>query len=117
MDKQSQITISTSEDAVTIIGGGSLDLTNSAEFHKGLREAALSANGVVVDMSRAVFIDTAIVQDLAMAAVTLIGRGKRLKVVVSETAYPRRVIKISGIDTLMDIEVVSSPTEQNEQNE
>jgi len=108
MTEDAQIEIARDGGHVTVTGGGMLDLTNSQAFHEGLLDAAASADSVTADLRHAQFIDTAIVQDLARAAVKLRDRGKRLKVIVSAEAYPRRVLDISGFDVLMDIEVVST---------
>ena len=96
--------------AVTITGGGSLTFLNATEFGELLKEASLNADRVNVDLRPADFIDTQILQDLGRAAVTLLGKGKRLKVMVIETAYPLRVLHISGYEQIMDIvaEPVSS---------
>lgn len=107
MEDMAQISIAGEEDHITVVGGGTLDLTNSKPFHDGLKNAALSAEMVTVDLSDAVFIDTAIVQDLATAGVTMLKRGKRLKVIAREGAYPLRVLRISGFEGIMDIAVES----------
>jgi anti-anti-sigma factor len=101
-----QISITGDDTQVTIDAGGTLDLTNTAELQDGLRQAAMSAEKVTVDMRDADFIDTQVVQDLARAAVTMLKRGKRLKVIASETGYPLRVIRISGFENIMDVEPV-----------
>lgn len=90
---------------VIVIGGGSLDLTNSQEFHDGLRKASETVEKVTVDLRNADYIDTAIVQDLARAGVTLLKRNLRLKVLTCDGAYPLRVLRISGFEAIMDIEV------------
>lgn len=90
---------------VTVVGSGSLDLTNSKEFHDGLRKASENVDNVTVDLRNADFIDTAIVQDLARAGVVMLKRNLRLKVIARENAYPLRVLRISGFEAIMDIEV------------
>jgi anti-anti-sigma factor len=100
-----QIEIVEDGSHVTVVGGGSLDLTNSLQFHDGLRKASEAAEQVTVDLRTADFIDTAIVQDLARAGVTMLKRDLRLKVLSREGAYPLRVLRISGFEGIMDIEV------------
>lgn len=107
MTDNAHIEIIENADQVTVIAGGELDLTNSAVFHDGLKKAAETVDKVTVDMRTAYFIDTAIVQDLAKAAVSLLQRKCRLKVIIREGAYPLRVLRISGFETIMDIEVES----------
>lgn len=105
MISKAEISIVQDDTLVTVVGGGSLDITNCREFTDGLRHASRTAEHVVVDLRTADFIDTQIVQDLAKAAVTLMDRGKRLKVIASQEKYPLRVIHISGFDSIMDVVV------------
>jgi anti-anti-sigma regulatory factor len=105
MPEDAQVSITSDGGAVTVTGGGELNFMNSREFGDGLRQASKAADSVTVDLRPAVFIDTQIVQDLGMAAVAMLNRGKRLRVVITETAYPLRVLKISGFEQIMDIEV------------
>lgn len=109
MTDNARINIREEGRATTIEGAGSLVLWNSEDFGKGLKRAALEADSVTVDLREADFIDTAIIQYLAIAAVTLNGRGKRLKVLVSESGHPRRAFEITGLTALMDMEVVPKP--------
>lgn len=105
MDDNARICTTGNGDDVTVVGAGSLDFTNSQEFHDSLRQASLTAGSVNVDLGGAEFIDTQVVQDLATAAVTLLKRDKRLSVTVREEAYPLRVLRISGFEQIMDIRV------------
>jgi anti-anti-sigma factor len=105
MISKGQISVVENDSVVTVIGGGSLDITNCREFTDGLKHVSRTAESVVVDLRQADFIDTQIVQDLAKAAVTLMDRGKRLKVLASQEKYPLRVIHISGFDSIMDVVV------------
>lgn len=105
MDDTAQISITADDKSAMITGGGTLDLTNSKEFHDGLLRASEALNDVTVDLREAFFIDTAVVQDLARAAVVMQKRGARLKVMARETAYPLRVLRISGLESIMDFEV------------
>jgi anti-anti-sigma factor len=89
---------------VTIIASGELALSNVQEFGDELRNAAASADIVIVDLRPAVFIDSAVVNYLVIAERILRSRGKRLKVKVAEGSYPLRVLGIVGFDQLMDIE-------------
>ncbi len=105
MEDTAMICVKGDGNEVTVVGKGSLDFTNSKKFHDGLRTASQTADKVNVDLGGAEFIDTQIVQDLATAAVTLMKRDKRLNVLVREEAYPLRVLRISGFEQIMDIEV------------
>ena len=105
---EAQVSITDDGGAVTVTGGGALNFLNAKEFGEGLKQASKTADSVTVDLRPAVFIDTQIVQDLGMAAVALMDRGKRLRVVITQTAYPLRVLKISGFEQIMDIDVEPS---------
>lgn len=102
---EAHVSVTDHDGAVTVTGGGELNFINAKEFGEGLAQAADTADSVTVDLRPAVFIDTQIVQDLGKAAVALLKRGKRLRVAITGTAYPLRVLKISGYEQLMDIEV------------
>ena len=108
MESKARICVEGDGKEVTVVGAGSLDFTNSQKFHDSLRQASQTAEKVNVDLGEADFIDTQIVQDLATAAVTLMKRDKRLNVIVREEAYPLRVLRISGFEQIMDIDVTSA---------
>ena len=100
-----EISTAWEDSTATITAGGGLDLTNSAQFSQDLKNASEVADSVVGDLRPAFFVDTAVIQDLARAAKVLLGRGLRLKVVVTEDGYPLRVLRIVGFTVLMDIEI------------
>jgi anti-anti-sigma factor len=94
---------------VTVIGTGALDLTNAQRFRDELLAAAESSDEVVVDLSGASFIDTAVLECLARAAKLLQQRQKRLTVNVREDTHPVHVLRVVGFGAVMDI--VVAPTE------
>ncbi len=89
---------------VTIVGIGSLDLTNAQRFREELARASETANSVTVDLTRSNFIDTAILEYLARAARMMLKRDRRLKVVVADATHPQHVLRIVGFAAVMDIE-------------
>ena len=91
-------------DSVTIASGGLLDLTNSQGLERELKQATETSERVVVDFRDAVFIDTAVVQCLASAAVALRKRKARLCVRVKKGSHPEHVITVLGFRELMDVE-------------
>lgn len=105
MPEEAHVSIDNSGSTTTITADGTLSFTNSAEFGAKLKQASLNAEKVVVDLRLADFIDTQIIQDLGRAAVAMLKRGRRLKVMVLGSAYPTRVLKISGYEVIMDIEI------------
>lgn len=105
MPDEARVEVVERDNETTIVGGGTLDLTNSQALHDALKEASVRADKVTVDLRDAFFIDTQVVQDLARAAVTLSKRDKRLIALVTEKAHPLRVLKVSGLDSIIDIQV------------
>lgn len=105
MSESSLVRVTGDGSSVTVFGGGELDITNCKDFHDGLAGACETAQALTVDLREACFIDTAIVQDLARAGVIMLKRGQRLKVMTRGAAYPLRVLRISGFENIMDIEV------------
>jgi|GEM_PF-847365 len=103
MVESAWIDINGDDKEAVIVGGGALDLTNSTDLWKGLSRASESAESVVVDLRQAVFIDTAVLEHLAKAGRTMIGRNKRLKVLTALDQQPLYVLKTVGFSSLMDI--------------
>jgi len=105
MNDTAEIRVVADDKSAVVTGGGTLDLTNSQEFHDGLAKVSADLNDVTVDLRDAFFIDTAVVQDMARAAVAMMKRGARLKVRARAAAYPLRVLRISGLESIMDFVV------------
>ena len=102
------VSVNTQQDesiAVTIDGIGTLDFSNYSDFRDKLESMSRESDRVIVDLRKADFIDTAVIQSLAKAAIALINRESRLVVLVEKTAYPYEVLKLSGFKQIMDIEV------------
>ena len=72
------------DNNITVVCEGMLDITNCCEFSDGIKQASLMAENLVIDLRGTLFIDTQVVQDLARAGMTMLERGKRLKVIVAE---------------------------------
>lgn len=102
------VKVVTEEAGTTVVASGLLDLTNSAEFARELKQASTTAERLVVDFQEAVFIDTAIVQYVASAAIAVGKRGGRLAVRVKRGSHPEHVVDVLGFKQLMDIEVAAA---------
>lgn len=92
---------------VTIFCAGLLDLSNCQEFERELKQAAEAADRVMVDFTEAVFIDTAIVQLLASAAVGMRRRQAVLAVRLKRKSHPDHVIEVLGFKDIMEVEVTA----------
>lgn len=110
MTHSEKITTSRNNGAITISGGGELDLRSADEFKAALKEATDTESPVVVDFTSTTYIDTAILAALVVAARTTMQGSRRIRVLVAEGSHPQYVIKTMGLAGLMDIEVGSSPT-------
>lgn len=106
MSDETLVEVTGDKSSVTVIGRGMLDITNTQELRRGLEWASGSADNVVLDLSAAEFIDTAVLEYIARSGKILLGRDKRLKVIVMNQSHPLRVLKIVGFGDLVDIEVV-----------
>ena len=103
---EATIGVSNDNGCVTITAGGSLTFLNATEFGEQIAEAASTADSVTVDLRPADFIDTQILQDLGRAGVKLLGRDKRLRLLLDADAYPLRVIMMSGYEAIMDVDAL-----------
>lgn len=99
------INIDNNSGEINVVCSGALDLTNAGELREGLEQVAPSATEVAVDFRGVSFIDSAILEYLARAGRTMMNREKRLKVLVAANSHPSRVLKMSGFDCLMDIDI------------
>jgi anti-anti-sigma regulatory factor len=89
---------------ITVIGSGELDLSNAGVFSEALESAVRRGGEAVVDLTAAVFIDTAILACLAKYGTEMLDDDRRLKVRVVGGSHPQYVLKTVGFGELMDIE-------------
>ena len=108
-DKEPTMNVAQEDGDVRITCEGAMDLHNSKPFHTALLDAAASAEGVTVDFRGVVYIDTAVLADLAVAANKMIARGKRLQVIVSDPSHPLRTLQITGFSAVLDVEAEAKP--------
>jgi len=98
-----RVTASSIDGVETITGTGELNLYFVDEFKQALSDAVASGNEIVVDFRQASYLDTAFIAALIAPAKALLGRGRRLKALVTEGEYPQYVLKVVGFKDLMDI--------------
>ena len=98
-----RVIASSGEGIETITGVGEMDLYCAEQFRQALADAVASGNEIVVDFRQVAYIDTAIVDALVSPAKAMLERGRRLKVLVIDEAYPQHVLKTVGFADLMDI--------------
>jgi len=107
VSEAADVTIAKHGDDVTITCAGALDFTNTSEFSRELRSAAVAADSVTVDLRGASFIDTAVLECLARAGKAMMDRRKTLGVVCAENSHPLRVLRISGFEQLLEIQIAA----------
>jgi anti-anti-sigma factor len=105
MAEKGRITTSECEGSHAVTGEGDLDLYVVEHFQQALSDAVASGQEIVVDLRSSSYMDTAIIAALVPPAKARLAQGSRLKVLVTEGAYPQYVLKITGFADLMDIEV------------
>lgn len=111
MNDNAKISVTTNDSTVEITGVGALDLYSSDEFGDALKQAAITAENVVVDLRGATYIDTAIIADIAIAGNKMLGRGKRLRVLLTQGTHPLRVLETVGFSALVEM-VVETANDQ-----
>jgi anti-anti-sigma factor len=105
MEDSTSIVACQDENEDTITASGTLDLTHAEELNQLLWQATMSFDSVVVDLRKAMFIDTAILGCLATAGKAMLNKGKRLKLLVSAESHPAYVLRTVGFGQLMDISI------------
>ncbi len=97
----------------TVKASDCLTMRADQGLHKRLARARASSREVTVDLRRATFIDTSILNDLVDAANALLAKGERLRVLVSRNTHPQHVLQLVRFDELMDIEEsAATPAEE-----
>jgi anti-sigma B factor antagonist len=84
---------------------GEHDLSSAEELRAALGEASTTGDGVVVDLSDAIFIDSAVLSALIAShrEVTSEGRGWAVVVGRGSGAAVRRIFELTGLDALMAV--------------
>lgn len=84
---------------------GEHDLSSTDELRAALGDAAASGDAIVVDLSQAAFIDSAVLSVLIAShrEVTSDGRGWAVVVGRGSGAAVRRIIELTGLDALIAV--------------
>jgi anti-anti-sigma factor len=88
---------------VTLLGEH--DLSTAEELRSALGDASAAGDGVVVDLSETLFIDSAVLGALIAShrEVTAEGRGWAVVVGRGSGAAVRRIFELTGLDSLMAV--------------
>ena len=104
--RQSALTLQTEElgGAICVSAIGEVDLANAEMLAKALDEAISRGTDVVLlDMTQMRFIDSAGLNVLLGATNRLREKSHELRLVVSETSHPARVIRLGRFDAVMPV--------------
>lgn len=101
------------EDFTVVELAGELDLTNAHEVERRLEQIA-GSGGLVVDLNRVTFVDSAALHMLFRVARRL-GTTQRFGIVLEPTALIARTLTIVGLDDVTSVratldELVAEPT-------
>lgn len=97
------ISIANDLGCLTVVATGMLDLTNAGALRDALKRESESADSITVDLRSTAFVDTAVIQYLASAAIKMRDRDKPMTVMVTDGSHPERVIRTVGFDRIMKI--------------
>lgn len=103
MVEPEKVKVAYTDDKATVIGLGELDLYYISQFDKALTDAVSSNKSVVVDLTGATFIDSAILQSIIKHGKTIFNRGDRLKILVTSGSHPEFVLETVGFSIIVDI--------------
>lgn len=113
MNETGTVQVEITENRAVVTGTGELDLTIGSEFDEALARAVEKSKQVTVDFTGADFIDSAILQSLAINGRQMYDRGTRLKVIFLSKSYVEYVLRTVGFDALMDFEAKPAPDSES----
>jgi anti-anti-sigma factor len=82
---------------------GEIDMANVAEVQEALRAATVGSRAIVIDLTRVVYLDSAALAMIHHLWVEL-GDDLRLRLVTADASFSRRVLAISGLDSVIPID-------------
>lgn len=91
------------EQVVTVVGHGDMDLEIAPQLAGEIETAVASGKNVVVDLRPAHYIDSAIIQNIIDGARAMSRAGRQLKVLVSRKGHPSYVLRMTGVDAMIDM--------------
>lgn len=91
-----QVVVRTDGPVPIAVITGEIDLSNARETERALRLAG--ENGLVVDLTATVYIDSAALRALLAVATAVRGAGHRFCVVASDGTLVRRVFELAEVD-------------------
>jgi len=110
MADTSNVTVIEKNHALTIVGIGELDLSNSQRLKEVLKKSVDRDGEIVLDLRNVEFIDSAVLAYIARAGGALLDRNRCLKLLVCDGSQPLHVLKLVKFEEL--VEIVVEPAAQ-----
>jgi anti-anti-sigma regulatory factor len=98
--------------SLTIVGVPVMDVAVADAFKQAVKAALESSQDITVDLRPATFVESSILQTMAVSNRRLRKAGSRLRVLVSKGSYAQRILTLLGLGDLMNVEVSSSRRNQ-----
>lgn len=105
MKENADIKVSQSGSTSLITAAGELDLRNSKEFKQALEYGAQHSELVTVDLRRAEYVDSAILQAIIEVYSALRKKDGNMRLLVQADSHPAHVLKTVGFDDLIEVVV------------
>lgn len=103
MMDQVRINVWHNDGTTTITVNGILTMLYAEQFKKELLTASADTDKLILDLREVSFIDTSAMQYIAKAALAMIKRGARLRVLLLSGSYLYRALETAGLAHLFDV--------------
>jgi anti-sigma B factor antagonist len=83
--------------AALVVLGGEHDLNTAPDVHRAMSDAITNASHLIVDISKAEFIDSSTIAALVRAKDRAQAEGKRFNLVLGTAAIVERALEVTGV--------------------
>ena len=124
-DGEARLQVTEETDAIVAISlEGEWDMANAALLNEKTEQALDNDKHLILDLSRATFIDSSTLHALVKTHATASERGQRLVLQLATAANVERILEVSGIDQLIPrvssraeaIQTIEQPANASGQN-
>ncbi len=98
------IDVTVQDTEVVVTGSGELDLRVATQFDAAVESAIAAGLPVTIDLCRAVFIDSAILQSVARCGRAMFDRNQRLRLMITRGTHTEYVLETVGFGAFIDID-------------
>jgi anti-sigma B factor antagonist len=101
-DGKARLQVAAETDAIVVISlEGEWDMANAAQLSEQTEQALAGDKHLILDLSRATFIDSSTIHALVKTHATASERRQRLVLQLATAANVERILEVSGIDQLI----------------